>query len=95
MRTQAYIDSHGGLITERRRVASHYLAHWFVPDLISVLPVGFIFGSWAEFTTLFKILRVIRIAKVRVTISVAISLYLAPSSPPPDYGGSLRIDLFC
>ena len=78
---QAYIDSHGALITDRRRVASHYLSHWFFPDLISILPIGFIFGSWAEFTTLFKIMRVIRIAKASVDTSMTV-LFVCLSECP-------------
>jgi hypothetical protein len=47
-----------------RRVAKQYLSKWFWVDLISVFPLNFILGSWAEVTTLFKLLRVIRLAKI-------------------------------
>lgn len=60
----AYIDSHGALVTDRKKIAKHYFSHWFIPDLISVLPFNFLFGAWGEFSTLFKMLRVIRIAKI-------------------------------
>jgi len=60
----AYIDSHGALVTDRKKIAKHYLSRWFFPDLISILPFNFLFGAWGEFTTLFKMLRVIRIAKI-------------------------------
>ena len=47
-----------------RKVAKHYLSRWFWVDLVSVFPLNFILGSWAEVTTLFKLLRVIRLAKI-------------------------------
>lgn len=56
----AYIDKRGNLVTNRRRIARAYFSKWFLPDLISVLPLHFFLGSWSELTTLFKLLRVVR-----------------------------------
>ncbi|KAG1662193.1 hypothetical protein FOA52_015819 [Chlamydomonas sp. UWO 241] len=55
-------DRNGVIIWNRRDIALHYLAGWFVPDLISSLPYSIMFGV-KELAAL-KVLRILRILRL-------------------------------
>ncbi|KAG2440770.1 hypothetical protein HXX76_003626 [Chlamydomonas incerta] len=60
----AYYDSKGHLVTERWRIARHYLRTWFVLDVICVIPYDLITAGTMGFLSMLKLLRVMRVGKV-------------------------------
>ncbi|GLI64373.1 hypothetical protein VaNZ11_007619, partial [Volvox africanus] len=60
----AYYDSKGYLVTERWRIARHYLKTWFLLDLVCVIPYDLITAGTMGFLSMLKLLRVVRVGKV-------------------------------
>ncbi|GIL83599.1 hypothetical protein Vretifemale_12379, partial [Volvox reticuliferus] len=60
----AYYDSKGYLVTERWRIARHYLKTWFLLDLVCVIPYDIITAGTMGFLSMLKLLRVVRVGKV-------------------------------
>ncbi|KXZ53940.1 hypothetical protein GPECTOR_6g858 [Gonium pectorale] len=60
----AYYDSKGHLVTERWRIARHYLRTWFLLDVICVIPYDLITAGTMGFLSMLKLLRVMRVGKV-------------------------------
>ncbi|EFJ48067.1 hypothetical protein VOLCADRAFT_117675 [Volvox carteri f. nagariensis] len=60
----AYYDSKGHLVTERWRIARHYLKTWFLLDLICIIPYDLITAGTMGFLSMLKLLRVVRVGKV-------------------------------
>ncbi|GFH17913.1 cyclic nucleotide-binding domain-containing protein [Haematococcus lacustris] len=60
----AYLDSVGNLVSDRRRIARHYMRSWFVLDLVSVVPFDILTEGALSFLSMLKLLRVMRVGKV-------------------------------
>lgn len=56
----AYEDDKGRLVTNRRRIASHYLRSWFLLDLLAVVPLQF--ADWAEIEYYFRLVRLLKVS---------------------------------
>lgn len=51
----AYYDSKGHLVTQRWRIAHHYLRTWFVLDVICVIPYDLITAGTMGFLSMLKV----------------------------------------
>ena len=69
----AYVNSDDDLITDRRKIACHYLRSWFIIDFVSILPISIIiknagdFNSLARIARLPRLYRLLKITKSKIT----------------------------
>ena len=65
-----FVDTDGFIVMDRRAIARHYAGSWFIPDLVSSVPIDAVLkalgrnSSFAGSTRLMKMVRLVRLAKL-------------------------------